>query len=296
MNDHAALIETLTTSEMYRNYTRAFSEATGLPLTLRGAEYVSKPHHRRAKGNPFCAMVAKASPNCATCRRMQNQMTEEAKHSAAVLKCDFGLTEAAVPVKLGEQTIGYLITGQVFVKPPGEEQFEKVGQTMEALGVEVDKTESRTAYYATRVVSRKQLDAAVCLLTIFAEHLSIRSNQITTQQQNPESAAVVRAKAYIRQNLQEDISLADVAKAACTSTFYICKLFKKQTGLNITEYISRLRIERTQELLANPTLRVSEIAFEVGFQSLTHFNRVFRKIVGEAPTTHRENLGLPQAA
>ena len=104
--------------------------------------------------------------------------------------------------------------------------------------------------------------------------------------------AVARAKTYIREHLQDDITLADIARAACTSSFYICKLFKKTTGLNLMEYISRLRIERTMELLPNPNLRISEIAFEVGFQSLTHFNRVFRQIVGEAPSTHRESLAL----
>jgi AraC-like DNA-binding protein len=49
-------------------------------------------------------------------------------------------------------------------------------------------------------------------------------------------------------------------------------------------------------LLLNPRLRISEIAFKSGFQSLTHFNRVFRKLVGESPTLYREKLVLPLAA
>jgi AraC-like DNA-binding protein len=51
--------------------------------------------------------------------------------------------------------------------------------------------------------------------------------------------------------------------------------------------VSRTRIEKAKNLLLNPNLRVSEIAFEVGFQSLTHFNRVFKRIVGESPTEYR---------
>jgi AraC-like DNA-binding protein len=75
-----------------------------------------------------------------------------------------------------------------------------------------------------------------------------------------------------------------------TSTFYFCKLFKRTTGLNFTEYLSRVRVEKAKNLLLNPNLRVSEVAFEVGFQSLTHFNRVFRKIAGESPTDYRHGL------
>jgi AraC-like DNA-binding protein len=75
-----------------------------------------------------------------------------------------------------------------------------------------------------------------------------------------------------------------------TSTFYFCKLFKKATGLNFTEYVSRVRLEKAKNLLLNPNARVSEIAYSVGFQSLTHFNRVFRKFEGQSPTAYRDRL------
>ena len=80
------------------------------------------------------------------------------------------------------------------------------------------------------------------------------------------------------------------------TSFYICKLFKRHTGMNFTEYVSRLRIDRAKELLANPNLRISEIAYEVGFQSLTHFNRIFRKLEGQAPTAYRDSIAMPLAA
>ena len=88
----------------------------------------------------------------------------------------------------------------------------------------------------------------------------------------------------------EEISLADVANAVHTSTFYFCKIFKRFTGLNFTEFVSRSRIERAKELLLKPHMRVSEVAFEVGFQSLTHFNRVFKRMLGQSPSEYRAHL------
>ncbi|MGZ5566768.1 MAG: helix-turn-helix domain-containing protein [Limisphaerales bacterium] len=76
-----------------------------------------------------------------------------------------------------------------------------------------------------------------------------------------------------------------------TSTFHFCKMFKKATGLNFTDYVSRVRVEKAKNLLLNPNLRISEIAYEVGFQSLTHFNRVFKKITGQSPSHYRTQLG-----
>ena len=73
------------------------------------------------------------------------------------------------------------------------------------------------------------------------------------------------------------------------STFYSCKTFKKATGLTFTEYRGRVRIEKAKALVLNHHLRISDIAHEVGFQSLTHFNRIFRQITGESPTAFRDN-------
>jgi len=116
------------------------------------------------------------------------------------------------------------------------------------------------------------------------------SNRIVVEQQNSELPVITRAKEYIQQNQGEDISLGQVAKAVNTSTFYFCKLFKKATGVNFTEYVSRVRIEKAKNLLLNPNLRISEIAYEVGFQSLTHFNRVFKKFIGQSPTDYRAQV------
>jgi YesN/AraC family two-component response regulator len=146
------------------------------------------------------------------------------------------------------------------------------------------------AYFETKVLSTKQYDAMVRLLTIFAQHISMISNQILIHQENSEPPLITRAKRYIEEKQSEDLSLGEVAKAVNTSTFYFCKMFKKATGLHFTEYVSRVRIEKAKNLLLNPNLRISEVAYEVGFQSLTHFNRVFKKITGQSPTEFRNRL------
>ena len=78
------------------------------------------------------------------------------------------------------------------------------------------------------------------------------------------------------------------------STFFFCKMFKKATGLTFTGYLSRVRVEKAKTLLLNPHLRISEIAYDVGFQSLTHFNRMFLNIVGQSPTVYRASKSVRQ--
>jgi len=72
--------------------------------------------------------------------------------------------------------------------------------------------------------------------------------------------------------------------------FHFCKVFHKATGLTFTDYVSRVRLEEARTRLLNPNLRVSEIAYDVGFQSLTQFNRTFKRVFGQSPSEYRARL------
>lgn len=285
--DNRKLVEKLTRSEIYRDYARAFSTATGLPLALRPVEHWQLAMHGVANENPFCELMAKSNRVCAACLEVQRKLTEKAGPRSRTATCFAGLTDSAVPIRLGDQLIGFLQTGQVLLNQPTKFRFEKTSRALVNWGVKVDLSEAREAYFHTRVLSRKQYRGMVRLLEIFGRHLSILSNQIAVESSAAEPAPVAKAKHFIAQNQDNALCLATVAKAVNTSTFYFCKLFKRATGLTFTDYLSRVRIEKAKTLLGDPNRRVSEIAYEVGFQSLTHFNRIFRKITGQSPTRYR---------
>jgi AraC-like DNA-binding protein len=290
MKNENTLVEALSSSKIYQDYERAFNQATGLPVVLRPVESWQLPHHQRRGENPFCAMMATKSRACAACLQVQQKLAESAKQEAKSETCQVGLCDTAVPVRLGDNLVGFLHTGQIFRRKPTAAQFDRVAALVAEWGVEVDTEKLREAYFDTRVLSKNEHEGMVKLLQIFAEHLSMVSNQIVVQHTNAEPPVITRAKDFIKQNQSEDISLGQVARAVNTSTFYFCKMFKKVTGINFTDYVSRQRIESAKNLLLNPNLRVSEIAYEVGFQSLTHFNRVFKKIIGQSPTEYRGQL------
>lgn len=283
------VIQALTSSKVYRDYERAFSEATGLPVSLTSVDAWQLPHAGKKSQNEFCEIMARVSRSCAACLTTQEKLTHEAREEARTVKCDAGMLDSAVPVRMGEELIGFLQTGQVFCKKPTAAQFAKVAKRLKEWGVPVDER-IETAYFQTKVMTSVQYESMVGLLTIFAQHLSIVANQVLVQSENSEPPMITRAKSFIKDNQAEDLSLGQVAKAVNASTFYFCKMFKKATGLNFTEYLSRVRVEKAKNLLLNPNLRISEIAYEVGFQSLTHFNRVFKKIVGQSPTDYRQQL------
>ena len=284
------LIEALTKSKTYLDYEQSFSEATGLPVALRPVESWQLPLHGKRKENRFCALMAEKSRSCAACLGIQQELTETTGDEPKTVVCPVGMCDTAVPVRTGDRVIGFLQTGQIFRKKPTPAQFERTAHLAAEWGLQVNREELKETYFATPVLSAKHYESVVRLLSIFAQHLSLITNQVVVQQENAEQPVITRAKEYIRAHQMEDLSLGQVAKAVNTSTFYFCKLFKKAVGIHFTDYLSRCRVENAKNLLLNPNLRISEIAYEVGFQSLTHFNRVFRRITGESPTIYRSHL------
>jgi AraC-like DNA-binding protein/ligand-binding sensor protein len=289
-SDERNIVQALTNSKIFQEYERAFTETTGLPVALRPVETWQLPLHGKRNEGPWCALMAAKSRSCANCLQVQDQLARQATLAPCTITCAAGLCETMVPVRLGERLVGYLQTGQVFRKAPTESQFERTVRLMDERGVDAAKDEMRKAYFATNTIPARKHESVVKLLTIFAQHLAIVSNQILVRQENAEPPVITKAKKFIEEHQTEDISLSQVAKAVNTSSFYFCKMFRKITGINFTDYVSRLRIERAKNLLLNPNLRISEIAFEVGFQSLTHFNRIFKRVLGQSPTDYRVQL------
>ena len=286
-DENLKLLSAIANSKVFTEFGRAFTQATGLSVALRPAESFQLSFHDGRNQGPFCALMARNNRTCGACLQSQSQAKNGAAERPHTAVCYAGLSETVVPLRLGSRPIGFLWTGQVFQRKPTERQFRRTFKLLSSWGMKLDQPVLRRAYFEMRVVSREQHSAAVKLLTIFAEHLELVSNQIVIRRDNAEVPMITKAKNFIREHHTEDLSLPQVAQFANASPFYFCKLFKRTTGLSFTNFLSRVRIESSKNLLSNPQLRVSEIAYEAGFQSLTHFNRVFQKILGQSPPEYR---------
>ena len=262
---NGAVTKLLSESRIYRNYAKAFRELSGLSLYLRPIDPQVLPHSAAARQKWSCAMLGQPTCRCKSCAKGFERLV--AVLGARRMRCGCGCCGAIVPVRSGRDVVALL-------------------QVSPASGAE------RLSSPAVNSKERKYR-AALQLAVIFSEQLSGLCNQMLVQKQSSESPVIIRAKDFIAQHSSESISSGRVANELHLSRFYFCNLFKKNTGLTFTEYLSRLRVEHVKKLLLNPNMRVSEIAFQTGFQSLTHFNRIFRKVTGQSPTEYRERLLKP---
>jgi AraC-like DNA-binding protein len=186
-------------------------------------------------------------------------------------------------VRVGGDLIALLHTGQVLLQQPTRRRFNRVAATLLKWGIEVDVQSAKEAYFQTRVMSPAQYESLIRLLTIFAGHLATIGDELLLRANAGEPVAVVKARRFVDAHHAEELSLSRVARAVNASATYFSKRFKEATGMTFIDYLGRVRVEKAKNLLQNPNLRISAIALEVGFQSVSQFNRTFKKVTGRSP-------------
>ncbi len=102
------------------------------------------------------------------------------------------------------------------------------------------------------------------------------------------SRPVKSMKLYIRGHYAENLSLEEIAGAAELSAAYGSSIFKKETGMTITSYLTQVRIEAAQRLICDTNLTINEIACRVGYTDTRYFSKLFIKVVGIKPVDYRK--------
>ncbi|MDP0489840.1 MAG: PocR ligand-binding domain-containing protein [Verrucomicrobiota bacterium JB023] len=285
-----ALFKRLQASDLFQSYCDAFRNATGLPLRFMRADEQWCLNEHRENQSPFCERLHHCKVACHDCLDVNHRLMKEAEvNGPSSCGCFAGLCATAVPINLGATTIGFLKTGQVFHQLPTESQFERLASKLATDGLASDElVELKQAYFETQVVDPKRYESMVSLLENFAQQLSRHAEELALTEEGKEPAAILKARKFIHAHLDEPLPLGVIARQAGLSESHFCRVFKEITGLTLTDYVTRARIQWARKELLRPAARVSEVAFKVGFQSLSQFNRSFAKINGCSPTTWRD--------
>jgi AraC family transcriptional regulator len=96
-----------------------------------------------------------------------------------------------------------------------------------------------------------------------------------------------RVADYIEQNLDKDLSLAELAAVVYMSPYHFARLFKDSTGVPPHRFVVRQRIARARGVLVTPELSIAQVSRMVGFRTPSHFTTVFRRVLGVTPRAYR---------
>ena len=317
-----SLVAALKASDDYCEYEEAFIAATGLPLALTPASHLTlalcSKHQSKTS---FCALMTQSGSSCETCRALHRGIeremglgdedavemeaaegtvfTEKSPESVGQLsdtfgedprtfECFAGLCETMVPVKAGNRLVAFLKTGQVMAKRPTTVAFRKAMGRLNAIDDMANIEKLEKAFFATPVLPPERYKAMTTLLKTYAKHLSEASQKMLLKIEHNEPEGIKRAKLYMGSHFESPIGLEETAQSASMSPFHFSKRFKETVGMGFQEYLTRLRLEKSKELLWEPNKRIAEAAFESGFQSMATFNRAWRKYQNDSPKEYRK--------
>jgi len=126
------------------------------------------------------------------------------------------------------------------------------------------------------------------VLDYFGELFDGARNFYNNLKQNQNRKAIEMVKSYICDHYREDISLNDVANLVFLNPKYLGELFKKETGINFSEFVINYRLDVAKELLKDIRYRTNEVAELVGYRDAKHFSKLFKKFVGVNPAQYKK--------
>jgi len=183
------------------------------------------------------------------------------------------LQEYIVPVAVGKKPLGFLRSGCFLVTG----------------NVPVQDLPKSWPSHTPRCAPER-FEAVGKLLALMAEVISSRLRENGHDLGSGVPSPVKRAVAIIRQQSRENLTLGAVGREVGVSANYLTEMLSKHTGRSFRRHLTECRVEDAQNLLRSTKLTIGEIAFAVGFQSLSQFNRSFRAMAKASPSQYRKQI------
>ncbi len=280
--------QSLADSEKFKKFYKVLCRMSGLTLVLcdESTRFRVPLDYRGEMMGILCSFMRKNPEFNNLCRSCDMKNCEKAvlKRKGISYICHAGLKDIAVPIFINNKHVGTFMGGQLLPDAPDEKNFRRFAEGITRFGFSGQML--RKLYFKTPWMPQDRLDAAVELISIFAEHFSELGSRIIEPE--TDDRALLRVKAFLHRSMTEDITLMDAAAYAGLSRNYFCHWFHEKTGTPFLVYLKNIRIEKACQLLVSTNKSIAEVAVLSGFQSISAFNRTFSQNLNITPRKYRD--------
>ena len=270
-------------TEQLQDVLRDFYNITQIRITVfddRFQELVSYPEYRPE----FCQIIRSCeagSCGCAQCDQNACRIASQRK-STYIYRCHSGLTEAIMPLYVGNVLVGYLLFGHIFAYDSFETGWEIIRKSCANYPVSMDKL--KEACKSRPQVSKDYIDSAARILHATASYLAMERMTFLK-----EESAASKLDEYLSANFMKSLNAEKICKDLNLGRTKLYKLSQQLYGIGPSEQLRNLRINHAKQLLEEqPDLRISEIAQNSGFSDYNYFIAVFSRITGISPSAYRK--------
>ena len=256
----------------------------GVELRLVGPSCLSSEMSVPCGRSPLCQRVKLVKRGRDHCRRYVEGliMDTEGEHPSCK-KCDALLTSICVPLRIGGETCGYLLAGGYRQGGLDQPTRNRLRHLLERMSIPDEALALKEYEHGTVTLDESRHAAIQRWVKLAAGSLIHGIEHPHDEHDRPMPTYIIKICTIIQRRYEDPPSLKEAAEMCDLSESYFCRAFHTFTGLRFVEYIHAVRIEHVCDMLLNTDTGITEIAFSVGFNSLSQFNRVFRKLKGTSP-------------
>ncbi|MFA5191906.1 MAG: PocR ligand-binding domain-containing protein [Verrucomicrobiia bacterium] len=282
----------LANSPEFAEFTAILKKLTGVVMALNEpASGVIRREFKEREANPVCRLIRAdriGLRRCVACdRRHHSHVAASGKAQRYV--CHAGFWDIAVPVFVFGRHVATISSGQLLREPQSSAGFKKLRKRLHWLVV--SNRDLRAAYEGAPYLPREEITCVMRLLKLFARQLCESAQQIRELRAQLERVEIRRAREFVEREFSNaSLALREVAKYAGLSLAHFSHVFRQTTGTSFTHFVQARRVAKAKKQLAETKHSVTDICFACGFNSLTHFNRVFRAFERCSPSHYRQSL------
>jgi len=273
-----------------RSLLKDFYEITRIRITVFDAdmrELVSWPE----QFPPFCRAIRSTDVGSAACRDCDRVACAAAakQRGAYIYRCHAGLTEAVVPLYVGEVLVGYLWCGHVFSYPSFADGMAEIDRCCTPLPLSLAELEAACAVQP--IITEEYVRSAARILHATASYL-ILERMATLR----EDSAAAQLDAYLTAHFTQPFTAEDICSALGLSRARLYRLCSQLYGCGLSAHVRALRISHAKTLLSDcPEISIGEVAAACGFGDYNYFIAVFSREAGISPNAYRRQQCAPSA-
>lgn len=213
--------------------------------------------------------------------------------------CYLGNTEIVKPVFRQEKPVCVIYLGNLLLKNKKIEIKKKIEKKELITGVKKDLLYERMkSLYTVSQETIEKLQEIVDIIHYYIHSLIDNKNIKLHKNPRPSSPIYHQTKnwiidsvqIYINEYYNKNLKLSQLAALYFIHPHYLCKLFKKETGVNFSKYVNQVRIENAKNFLQKTDDKIINIGLKVGYNNVTYFNRVFKEYTGMTPGEYRDEF------
>lgn len=295
MKDDIIKMEDVFSIKRWEAVQESLAKTIGMAIIM--VDYKGKPLSNHSYCSNFCKKIRNDEILGQYCEKCDSRGGAEAvrENKPYIYKCCFGLIDVAIPIVFKDTYLGSVMIGQVKAENTDIEHIlslpinKSIAERLEKYISDYNEINVMD-FDKINIVSYMLYD--ICNYIVAQENYKENSKENTYNKEKlkfgKENKIISKAKEYINEYFEDNITLIDVAQHCNVSSSYLSRLFVKETGESFSIYITRIKIEKAKEWLETSDMSISDIGYSLGFNEIGYFIRTFKKNVGMTPGMYRK--------